>query len=134
MLSTPNRQIRSKKGMWVLAPHGRNIHAFNWQGPGHWSAVRSLEALYALSGTFWGGAYAASAEKGVVYTGHSNGGFGAVLMAVHNPMSVLGLAPQAGMLTLGDNGLGAMSYPADPALHAIYDASVAEYRCGCQAS
>ena len=25
---------RPKQGVWVLAPHGRATHGFNWQGPG----------------------------------------------------------------------------------------------------
>lgn len=32
------------------------------------------------------------------------------------------------MPTLGDNGLGTMPYPADPALVAIFDSAASEYR------
>ena len=38
-----------KANAWVLAPHGRGTHGFNWQGPGHWSALYALEALAQLA-------------------------------------------------------------------------------------
>ena len=44
---------------------------FNWQGPGHWSARRALEAVARLG---------ADASR-VAFTGHSNGAFGAWLLA-----------------------------------------------------
>ena len=39
-----------------------------------------------------------------VHTGHSNGGFGAWLLAALDPDSSLALAPLAGMMSIGGGG------------------------------
>ena len=62
----------------VLAPLGRGTHGMNWQGPGHWSALAALDALSRLAPAWGAGA---DAER-VLFTGHSNGGYGAWVLAV----------------------------------------------------
>ena len=44
---TAQRQVdalQPKSGMWILAPHARGTHSFNWQGPGFWRRC-ALEVL-----------------------------------------------------------------------------------------
>ena len=64
---------------------------FNWQGPGHWSARRALEAVARLG---------ADASR-VAFTGHSNGAFGAWLLAALDPSTALACAPLSGMSSIG---------------------------------
>eukprot|EP01062_Namystynia_karyoxenos_P032040 TRINITY_DN23691_c0_g1_i1.p1 TRINITY_DN23691_c0_g1~~TRINITY_DN23691_c0_g1_i1.p1 ORF type:complete len:905 (+),score=243.45 TRINITY_DN23691_c0_g1_i1:70-2715(+) len=118
---------RPMRGLWVLAPHGRGTHALNWQGPGHWSAAAALTALVQRARAY--NASLPAAPRRVIYTGHSNGGFGAVLLSGLDPDSALGVAPLAGMATIGDSQHAAPPRRVtDPALHAMLDRSLAEYR------
>lgn len=109
---------RRKWNTWVLAPHGRGTHGFNWQGPGHWSAMHALEAL-AERAALWrpldrpsnadtaDGSplrrprVALALPRRVLFTGHSNGGFGAWLLGSHYPDMAVGVAPLSGMATMG---------------------------------
>ena len=94
---------RPKRGMWVLAPHGRGTHGFNWQGPGHWSALHALRSLEERA-ALWPHArvvLATEPHHRVVFTGHSNGGFGAWFFGTHYPDLAAGVAPLAGMATMG---------------------------------
>ena len=131
---------RPKQGAWVLAPHGRGTHGFNWQGPGHWSALHALEALSeraklwrdpaALTDSASIGRLALASPPRVIFTGHSNGGFGAWFFGSHYPDYALGVAPLAGMATMGTteamrphNGLNVPDR-----LWEVIDRSVEEYR------
>jgi len=78
---------RPKPGLWVLAPHGRYTHGFNWQGPGHWSALAALQALTERADAWSarhqaaGGAVRVQQQPHrIIFTGHSNGGYGAWLL------------------------------------------------------
>jgi pimeloyl-ACP methyl ester carboxylesterase len=122
---------KPKRGVWILAPHGRGTHAMNWQGPGHWSALKAFEAL----GTITAARYpsltpALPPHARVVWTGHSNGGFGAWMLASRYPDWSLGCAPLAGMATLSTTqpDYGAAASEIEPMLYALLDTSVAEYR------
>ena len=110
--------------VWVLAPLGRSTGALHWQGPGHRSAEVALDQLVVLARQ-WAmeekarAASAAGASSGggvvgeldveevlvdasrVLFTGHSNGGFGAFMFASHYPDKAVAVAPLAGMTRLG---------------------------------
>ncbi len=55
----------------------------------------------AQSRHFCEGKYAISADAGIIWTGHSNGGYGALLYGVLNPGRTRGVAPLSGMPVLG---------------------------------
>eukprot|EP00759_Apiculatamorpha_spiralis_P021573 PhF_6_TR26282/c0_g1_i1/m.37654 len=117
---------KPKANMWILAPHGRGTHGWNWQGPGHWSVEYALSSLMsrALS---WNN----NSIQKVIFTGHSNGGYGAWFFGTHYPDLTIGVAPLSGMHTLGT-----LMEPRKPKvttafpeqLWKVYDATVAEYR------
>eukprot|EP01065_Artemidia_motanka_P017794 TRINITY_DN21201_c0_g1_i2.p1 TRINITY_DN21201_c0_g1~~TRINITY_DN21201_c0_g1_i2.p1 ORF type:complete len:863 (+),score=237.14 TRINITY_DN21201_c0_g1_i2:269-2590(+) len=118
---------RPMRDRWVVAPHGRGTHALNWQGPGHWSATAALRALQSIAGK-WNSSLRINASK-VIYTGHSNGGFGAVLLAALDPDSAAAVAPLAGMATIGDSQHAAPPRRMiDPTLQGVLDSAGAEYR------
>lgn len=121
---------RPKQGVWILAPHGRGTHGYNWQGPGHWSALRAIEALSDRAAV-WPGArvnVAPIAERRLIFTGHSNGGFGAWMFGTHYPDAALGVAPLAGMVTMGTTESVRRPPGIADKLWAVIDSSVAEYR------
>ena len=131
---TAQRQVdcyRPKLDMWVLAPHGRGTHGVNWQGPGHWSALRALESLSTVASRWTlDNVNVANRPWKVIFTGHSNGGFGAWLLGSHYPDMALGVSPLAGMTTLGTT-----EFKRPPRVQGkveqiwrIVDSSVAEYR------
>eukprot|EP00931_Biecheleriopsis_adriatica_P028646 TRINITY_DN17082_c0_g1_i1.p1 TRINITY_DN17082_c0_g1~~TRINITY_DN17082_c0_g1_i1.p1 ORF type:complete len:891 (-),score=181.20 TRINITY_DN17082_c0_g1_i1:85-2706(-) len=117
-----------KEQVWVLAPHGRSSFAgLNWQNQGHRSAWAALTALADFSMHYGGGGYPADVSR-VVFTGHSNGGFGALLLAAERPELALGVAPLAGMLRMGrpQDGIAGADRTWQH-LQSLFDASVAAY-------
>ena len=122
---------RPKRDAWVLAPHGRGTHGFNWQGPGEWSALRALDAL-AERAARWpvkegGSSVALSTPRRVLFTGHSNGGYGAWFFGVHHPDLAVGVAPLSGMATMGTTEVARP--PGVPTrLWELIHSSVEEYR------
>ena len=85
--------------VWVLAPLGRGTHGYNWQGPGLWSAMTALDALGV-------GLLSIPADVDrVLFTGHSNGGFGAWLLAGMQPERAAACAPLSGMPEIEGNHL-----------------------------
>ena len=121
---------RPKQGLWVLAPHGRGTHGFNWQGPGHWSALRALEALSDRAAV-WPDAFVAVApapRRRLIFTGHSNGGFGAWMFGTHYPDAALGVAPLAGMATMGTTESVQRPPGIADKLWKVIDSTVEEYR------
>ena len=118
------RAFADAPSVWVLAPLGRSTGALHWQGPGHRSAEVALDQLVVLARQ-WAmeekarAASAAGASSGggvvgeldveevlvdasrVLFTGHSNGGFGAFMFASHYPDKAVAVAPLAGMTRLG---------------------------------
>ena len=128
---------RPLPGAWVLAPHGRGTHGFNWQGPGHWSALRALDSLAERAG-LWQTQTEADAETAndvvrvanpprVIFAGHSNGGFGAWFFGTHYPDMALGVAPLSGMATIGTTQVPRPAGLPDR-LWELVDSSVEEYR------
>jgi hypothetical protein len=117
---------RPKQGAWVLAPHGRGTHGFNWQGPGHWSVFYALRALQQRAALWPDGRVDVNASR-LIFTGHSNGGYGAWFFGTHYPDLALGVAPLAGMATMGTTEEQAPRL-VDPALWALLSSSVEEYR------
>ena len=120
-----------KLDMWVLAPHGRGTHGVNWQGPGHWSALRALESLSAVAARWTlDNVKVANRPWKVIFTGHSNGGYGSWLLGTHYPDMACGVAPLAGMITLGTTELQKPPKAKGEAerIWRIVDSSVAEYR------
>jgi hypothetical protein len=69
-----------------------------------------------------------AAQRRVIFTGHSNGGFGAWMLGSHNPDVVLGVAPLAGMATIGTTESVQRPTGVVDKLWAVIDSSVAEYR------
>ena len=121
---------RPKPGVWVLAPHGRGTHGYNWQGPGHWSALRALESLTERAAV-WPDArvhLAPAPQRRLIFTGHSNGGFGAWMFGTHYPDAALGVAPLAGMATMGTTESVQRPTGIADKLWAVIDSAVAEYR------
>lgn len=121
---------RPKQGVWVLAPHGRGTHGWNWQGPGHWSALHAVDALSERA-VVWSGArvhVAPASQRRLIFTGHSNGGFGAWMLGTHYPDAALGVAPLAGMATMGTTESVQRPPGIADRLWAVIDSSVAEYR------
>lgn len=121
---------RPKQGVWVLAPHGRGTHGFNWQGPGHWSALRALEALTDRAAV-WPDArveLTTTPHRRLIFTGHSNGGFGAWMFGTHYPDTALGVAPLAGMATMGTTESVQRPRGIEDKLWAVIDSTVTEYR------
>ena len=119
---------RSKRRLWVLAPHGRATHSFFWQGPAHWHALAALAALRRHAATWHEGRFRAGPQR--ILTGHSNGGYGALLLAALEPAYALAVAPLAGMPLLGDAGrdpAGAL-HTGEAALEAVLAAAAGEYR------
>jgi pimeloyl-ACP methyl ester carboxylesterase len=80
---------RSKKKEWILAPHGRATHSFFWQGPGHWNVEAAVLALHRLTAVWHSGRFQ-SASNAAILTGHSNGGYGALLFAALHPDRAIG--------------------------------------------
>lgn len=119
---------RGKRRLWVLAPHGRATHSFFWQGPAHWHAVRALAALRRRAAAWHQGRFRAG--LGRILTGHSNGGYGALLLAALEPAYALAVAPLAGMPLLGDAGRdpAAALHTGEPGLEAVLAAAAGEYR------
>jgi hypothetical protein len=119
---------RSHRRRWVLAPHGRATHAFFWQGPAHWHALAALAALRRHAAVWHKGRFRAG--LGRMLTGHSNGGYGALLLAALEPALALAVAPLAGMPLLGDAGRdpAAALHTGEPGLEAVLAAAAAEYR------
>ena len=118
---------RPKQGVWVLAPHGRGTHGFNWQGPGHWSALAALDALANRAAAWTEARVALSTPYRVIFTGHSNGGFGAWFVGTHYPDMALGVAPLAGMATMGTTEVRRPAGVPD-SLWKVIDSTVEEYR------
>ena len=122
---------RPKPDLWVLAPHGRGTHATNWQGPGHWHALRALRSLSELAARWtFDRVTVANRPWKVIFTGHSNGGFGAWFFGAHYPDMAVGVATLAGMATLGTTE---MQKPAEvhgqmEQIWKVVDSSVTEYR------
>ena len=113
----------------MLAPHGRGTHGFNWQGPGDWSALAALDALAKRAAAWTEGRLALSTPYRVIFTGHSNGGFGAWLFGTHYPDMALGVAPLAGMATMGTTEVRRPAGVADTSsLWRVIDSTVEEYR------
>ena len=121
---------RPKQGAWVLAPHGRGTHGYNWQGPGHWSAIHALRALSERAKAWTAAHVALTTDRHrVVVSGHSNGGFGAWFFGTHYPDMTMGVAPLAGMATLGTTELRSPDLlNVDPTLLNLISSSVEEYR------
>ena len=114
------------KNMWILAPHGRGTHALFWQGIAHRSAEAALVELNRLS-ALRAPAIVSSLDN-LLITGHSNGGFGALMLGIKYPDLALAIAPLAGMARLGRNLQANGKFPVDPSLVAVLEASISEYR------
>lgn len=121
---------RQKSKVWVLAPHGRSAFAgLNWQNQGHRSAWAALAALEDQATQFSSGDRRADVSR-VIFTGHSNGGFGALLLATEQPALALCVAPLAGMLRLHStvfNSNGGHAELIKNSLQSILDASLVPY-------
>ncbi len=125
---------RPKSNLWVLAPHGRGTHGFNWQGPGLWSARYAMDALRART-VAWARRRPADRARveiafpyETIFTGHSNGGYGAWLGAALAPDQALACAPLAGMARMGTTEWGDHKRHADPRVWSMIDGSVDAYR------
>jgi predicted esterase len=122
---------RPKQGAWVLAPHGRGTHGFNWQGPGHWSAIHALRALEQRALAWPRARVQISREPyRLIVTGHSNGGYGAWMFGTHYPDLALGVAPLAGMATIGTTEVQRPLALKDMKLWDLMAGTVEEYRGG----
>jgi hypothetical protein len=64
---------------WFVAPEREGAH--NWEGSGHFTAVRSLTALMEMCQTHFP-KFMPNLTR-VIYDGHSRGGHGALVMATH---------------------------------------------------
>ncbi|CAE8593326.1 unnamed protein product [Polarella glacialis] len=122
---------KPKANAWVLAPHGRSAFAgLNWQNQGHRSAWAALAALKEHSRLFGSGDRPADISR-VIFTGHSNGGFGALLLATEQPDLALGVAPLAGMLRLhGPSGSAQSSPRKVQKVQDLLDRSIEPYNLG----
>ena len=56
----------------------------NWQGPGHW-CTRAIESLSAVAARWTLTMKVANRPWKVLFTGHSNGGYGSWLLGTHYP-------------------------------------------------
>jgi serine/threonine protein kinase len=119
--------LRPKDDMWILAPHARGTHSFNWQGPGFWSGRRALVALQERA-QVWSSKNVTLAEPyRILFSGHSNGGFGAWIYGANFPDEVLGVVPLAGMATMGTTELN-IGKSTNTSLWDIVERSVLGYR------
>lgn len=117
-------------GYFILAPSKFGAH--NWEGVGELSAATSVMALKTLLASF--SFLPQISDKLSIQTGHSMGGHGAWLQAIHHPDKLNCLAPLSSWISKEHYGVAnrfmmldiSISY-IDPKLRAIFEMSLQEH-------
>lgn len=124
----------TQRGAWVLLPTGRRRYGDNWEGAMLSSALRCLRVF----GERAPGVPESEREgfairkDWVMFSGHSMGGHGALVLATHHPDLMVAALPISGWLRYGTYGRDGDAFRpqlpfSDAGLRAIFDLSVAEY-------
>lgn len=94
---------KQQESSWLLFPTNRRQFGFDWEGPGHTNAWKSLAAL----STSLPGVPSSLASKFALnpyliqYAGHSMGGHGCWYISTHAPDRALSISPAAGWIKMG---------------------------------
>ena len=108
----------------VLAPpydvvNVEQVRALVADNPYHFLRVTRPDAFVAV---------APAPRRRLIFTGHSNGGFGAWMFGTHYPDAALGVAPLAGMATMGTTESVQRPPGIADKLWKVIDSTVEEYR------
>ena len=130
------KAYRRQRAAWVLLPTNKRGFGYDWQGAGLRNAQRSMEVAFALGRRVPGVPPSVDAGEWlsdpgrVLYSGHSMGGHGCLLMSTHFPEGELASACTAGWIK-------SEMYPpqflapgfslGDAHLNSVLLASIAEY-------